>query len=131
MIVFAALLISLTSCTQEQANTASPEMTTSQEQTSPPGEVSRFKASHILVKSREEAEEIKKEIDAGEKDFAKAAKDASLCPSGASGGDLGYFTKGDMVPEFEQAVIDLPVGQVSEPVQTQFGWHLILVTDKK
>ena len=59
------------------------------------------------------------------------AKKYSKCPSGASGGDLGYFGKGEMVPSFEAAAFKLPVGSVSEPVQTQFGWHLIKVYDKE
>lgn len=89
-----------------------------------------IRASHILVKTKEDAEKIRQEIIAG-KDFATAAKEVSLCPSGKNGGDLGYFGKGAMVPEFEKAAFSLPVGKVSEPVKTQFGWHLIMVTEKK
>lgn len=92
--------------------------------------VSTVKASHILVGTKEEAQELKKRIDGGE-DFGKLAAEHSKCPSGANGGDLGYFGKGQMVPEFEKAAFDLPAGCVSEPVQTQFGWHLIKVLDKK
>ena len=54
-----------------------------------------------------------------------------LCPSGRNGGDLGYFGRGQMVPEFEKAAFNTPVGEVSNPVYTQFGWHLIKVLDKK
>lgn len=90
----------------------------------------RVKASHILVNSQELAAKIKKEITAG-KSFAQAAREYSACPSKDEGGDLGYFCRGMMVPEFEQAAFVLPVGRLSDPVETQFGWHLILVTDKK
>jgi parvulin-like peptidyl-prolyl isomerase len=60
-----------------------------------------------------------------------AAKKYSTCPSGRSGGILGWFSKGDMVKPFEEAAFNLPNGQVSEPVKTQFGWHLIYVISKK
>lgn len=89
----------------------------------------KVKVSHLLVETREEAEKIREEILAG-KDFAEAAM-VSKCPSGRSGGDLGYIKKGQMVTEFEQAAFSLPIGEVSEPVKTQFGWHLLVVTDKK
>ena len=88
-----------------------------------------IRASHILVKTEDEANELYDEIKAG-KDFAAAAAEVSLCPSGASGGDLGYFGKGMMVKPFEDAAFALNVGELSKPVQTQFGWHLIVVTDK-
>jgi len=89
------------------------------------------RASHILVETLDEAQKIKKEIENGEKDFELAAAEYSLCPSGASGGDLGFFGKGVMVKPFEDAAFSLEKGKVSEPVQTNFGWHLILVTDEK
>lgn len=85
------------------------------------------RASHLLVKTKEEVEKVREEIVAG-KDFAKAASEVSLCPSGARGGDLGFFGKGMMVPEFEQAAFSLPVGEISQPIETQFGWHLLVVT---
>lgn len=88
------------------------------------------KASHILVKTEDEAKNLYEEIKAG-KDFAEAAAEVSLCPSGSRGGDLGYFGRGMMVKPFEDAAFSLEPGIVSAPVQTQFGWHLILVTDKK
>lgn len=88
------------------------------------------KASHILVKDEAAAVQIKKDIDNGG-DFADYAKKYSMCPSKENGGDLGYFTHGQMVKSFESAAFALPVGAVSEPVQTQFGWHIIKVTDKK
>lgn len=87
------------------------------------------KASHLLVKTEEEAKKIKEEILAG-KDFAQAAAEVSMCPSGANGGDLGFFGRGQMVKEFEDAAFSMEVGEVSEPVKTQFGFHLIYLTDK-
>lgn len=92
--------------------------------------MSQVKASHLLVKTEEEAKKLKEEILAG-KLFADVAAEVSLCPSGASGGDLGYFGKGQMVKEFEEAAFSMEIGEVSEPIQTQFGWHLIELTDKK
>ncbi len=91
----------------------------------------QVKASHLLVVTKEQAEQIKQDIESGKITFEKAAAEHSKCPSGAKGGDLGFFGKGAMVPEFEQAAFTLDVGKVSEPVKTQFGWHLIVVTDKK
>ena len=87
-------------------------------------------AEHILVKTAAQAKEIKQAIDEGGS-FEYYARTYSLCPSGRNNGDLGYFGKGQMVKEFERAAFATPVGQVSKPVYTQFGWHLILVTDKK
>lgn len=92
--------------------------------------MSEVRASHILVKTQEEALKIKEEIAAG-KPFEEAAKDYSLCPSGRNGGDLGYFGRNVMVVEFDHAAFEAPVGEVTNPVQTNFGWHLILVTDKR
>lgn len=89
-----------------------------------------FHAAHILVESEEDALEVKKELDAGA-DFATLAKEMSTGPSGPNGGDLGWFTTGRMVPEFEQAVLALKSGEVSAPVQTQFGWHVILLHDRR
>ena len=83
------------------------------------------RASHILVKTKEEAEAVIKELDEG-KDFAEAAKEHSTGPSAPTGGDLGFFGKGRMVPEFDAAVFAMTNGDYSkEPVQTQFGWHVI------
>ena len=87
-------------------------------------------AEHILVKTAVEAQQIKKAIDEGG-DFEYYARAYSICPSGQNGGDLGYFGHGQMVPEFEKAAFSTPVGEVSKPVYTQFGWHLIKVLDKK
>lgn len=89
-----------------------------------------FHAAHILVESEEDALDVKAELDAGA-DFATLAKERSTGPSGPNGGDLGWFTTGRMVPEFEQAVLKLRAGDVSGPVQTQFGWHIILLNDRR
>ena len=89
------------------------------------------RARHILVASKEEAEAVIKELDSGT-DFATLARQKSTGPSGPNGGDLGYFGKGRMVPEFEQAAFALEKGGYSkEPVQTQFGWHVIMLEDKR
>ncbi len=94
--------------------------------------VSQIKASHILVKTEEDAKKILERLKKGE-DFAAAARKSSIDPgSAANGGDLGYFSSGQMVPEFESAAAKLKVGEVSsEPVKTKFGYHIIKVTDKK
>lgn len=87
-------------------------------------------AAHILVDSESEAKALKTRIDNGES-FENLAKEYSKCPSKQNGGDLGYFGKRQMVKPFEDAAFSLQAGQVSEPVETQFGWHLIKVYDKK
>ncbi len=92
-------------------------------------EAKQVRASHILVKTRAEAIQIKKDIDNGG-DFAYYARTNSLCPSGQKGGDLGYFSRGQMVQPFEDEAFELSVGEVSEPVATEFGWHIIKVTDR-
>lgn len=94
--------------------------------------VNEVKARHILVKTKEEAQEIIKRLEAGEK-FEDIAKEKSTdTGSGANGGDLGYFAPGQMVPEFEKAAFALEVGKFTvEPVQSQFGWHIIKVEDKR
>jgi peptidyl-prolyl cis-trans isomerase C len=86
-------------------------------------------ARHILVDSLEQAQEVKSKIDNG-MNFEMAALQYSSCPSKEQGGNLGSFTRGRMVPEFEQAAFELAVGEVSEPVQTQFGYHIIKVEEK-
>jgi peptidyl-prolyl cis-trans isomerase C len=90
------------------------------------------KASHILVETKEQADEVMKELAAG-KAFADIAKEKSIDPgSKENGGDLGYFQRGQMVPEFEQAAFGLEKGAVTkEPVQTQFGFHIIKQEDKR
>lgn len=89
-------------------------------------------ARHILVETQEEADAIKAELDAGG-DFAAIAQEKSIDPgSGANGGDLGFFAKGMMVPEFETAAFALAnPGDVSAPVQSQFGWHIIKLEEKR
>jgi peptidyl-prolyl cis-trans isomerase C len=92
------------------------------------------KASHILIgvdqKATAEEKKAAKEL-AGGADFAALAKGNSTCPSSQQGGDLGYFGKGQMVPAFELAAFALKPGEVSEVVETQFGYHIIKLTDKK
>ena len=88
-------------------------------------------ARHILVEDEETAKEIKAKLDAGE-DFAKLAKEFSTDPgSGAKGGDLGWFTVGTMVPEFNDAAYALEIDEISEPVQSEHGFHIIQVTEKR
>ncbi len=89
-----------------------------------------FNASHILVESEDEAKAVKAQLEEGA-DFAELAKEKSTGPSGPNGGALGWFGKGQMVPEFEGAVLGLEKGQVSDPVQTQFGWHVVTLNDKR
>lgn len=89
-----------------------------------------LRARHILVPDEDVAKAIKAEIDGG-RDFAEVAIEKSTGPSGPNGGDLGYFGKGQMVPEFQDAAFALAVGGVSEPVKTQFGWHVIKVEDRR
>lgn len=84
-------------------------------------------ASHILVDSEEQASEILTEIEGG-LPFAEAALKYSKCPSNQQGGDLGMFSRGQMVPEFEDATFEMGVNELSKPVKTQFGYHLILKT---
>ena len=87
-------------------------------------------ARHILVSSEEECQTLKEEISNGA-DFAEIAKQKSSCPSGQSGGDLGSFGPGMMVPEFDKVVFSAPVNEVQGPVQTQFGYHLLEVTSRE
>lgn len=89
-----------------------------------------FNASHILVATEEEANEVKTLIDDGA-DFAETAQERSTGPSGPSGGELGWFGAGMMVPEFEAAVMTLEAGEVSDPVQTQFGWHVVQLNETR
>ena len=84
----------------------------------------RVRASHILVPSLNEAVTLKAKIDLGES-FGELARAHSKCPSAQNSGDLGEFSPGQMVKPFEDATFNTPVGQVSQPVQTQFGYHLI------
>ncbi|MBQ3815843.1 MAG: peptidylprolyl isomerase [Clostridia bacterium] len=90
-----------------------------------------FAASHILVDSEEQAAEVRAKIASGEMTFEDAAKAYSSCPSKAQGGDLGEFGHGQMVPEFEEACAAMEVGDLSNPVKTQFGWHVIRLNKKE
>ena len=93
--------------------------------------VGRIRASHILVKTEEDARNILERLKKGE-DFAKIAKKSSIDPGSAkNGGDLGFFSAGQMVPEFEAVAVKLKQGEISEPLKTKFGYHIIKVTDKK
>jgi peptidyl-prolyl cis-trans isomerase C len=87
-----------------------------------------YSAAHILVETEEAASQVKADIDAGA-DFAATAREKSTGPSGPRGGDLGWFGKGVMVPAFEAAVVALEPGQVSDPIQTDFGWHVIKLNE--
>ena len=89
-----------------------------------------YNASHILVETEEEAQAIKTELENGA-DFAEMAREKSTGPSGPGGGSLGWFGKGMMVPSFEEAVVALEPGAISDPVQTQFGWHVILLNETR
>ncbi len=103
----------------------------------------KVKASHVLIdttklkteaeleKAKQKIEEVKKEIDNGA-DFAEMAREYSTCPSAENGGDIGFFQrKGSLVEEFAEAAFSMKVGEISEPVKTQFGYHIIKVTDKE
>ena len=100
-------------------------------------EYKQVQAYHILVPTEQEAIDLKNEIMKGQtrteifSNFTSAARKYSKCPSGADGGKLGWFGKGDMVKPFEDAAFSLTEGTVSEPVKTQFGYHLIYVVSKK
>lgn len=89
-----------------------------------------YTASHILVEDEKEADRIYEEIKDG-KDFAKAAEEYSLDPSAKNGGQLGSFPRGVMVKEFQEGLDSLKVGEISKPVKTEFGYHLIKLDDKK
>jgi peptidyl-prolyl cis-trans isomerase C len=87
-------------------------------------------ARHILVSDEALCKELKEKINSGELTFAQAAKENSTCPSGAGGGDLGSFGQGQMVAEFDKVVFNDKVGVVHGPVKTQFGYHLLEVTER-
>jgi len=88
------------------------------------------RARHILVETEDEAKAIKAELDKGA-DFAELAKKKSKDPGSADGGDLGFFTKEQMVPEFSAVAFSLDPGKISDPVKSQFGWHIIKVEEKR
>ena len=91
--------------------------------------MAKASARHILVSTEEICEDLKTQIEAGA-DFAKMAQQHSTCPSGKDGGALGEFKPGQMVKEFDQIVFNEEVGKVHGPVKTQFGFHLIEITNR-
>ncbi|MDH5356498.1 MAG: peptidylprolyl isomerase [Gammaproteobacteria bacterium] len=91
--------------------------------------MAKANARHILVSSEEECNNLKQQIIDGA-DFAEIASAHSQCPSGKQGGDLGSFSPGQMVPEFDTVVFNEAVGEVHGPVETQFGYHLIEITSR-
>lgn len=93
-------------------------------------EIPEFNASHILLETEEDAAAAKARVDGGE-EFSAVAQELSTGPTGPNGGNLGWFGLSAMVPEFEQQVIALEVGQVSEPFQTQFGWHIAKLNETR
>ncbi|MDO8556363.1 MAG: peptidylprolyl isomerase [Nanoarchaeota archaeon] len=92
--------------------------------------VKEVRAEHILVKTEAQAQELLRKIQTGAS-FEDLAAQHSLCPSRKRGGDLGWFGRGQMVRAFEQAAFNLEKGRISQPVQTEFGWHLIKCLDTK
>ena len=110
---------------------ASPSDTNTSSTSTNLAEVKEVRAAHILVDKEVDAIHIRKEIVDGKKDFYQAAREYSKCPSGRNGGDLGWFGKGMMVPEFEKVAFSTPEGQISQPVKTQFGWHIIKVIGRR
>jgi peptidyl-prolyl cis-trans isomerase C len=101
-----------------------------EEAVKPMGAEEEVHARHILVETEDEAKAIVEQIKGGA-DFAALAKEKSKDPGAADGGDLGYFTKDQMVPEFSEVAFKMYPGQLSNPVKTQFGWHVIKVEDKR
>ena len=91
--------------------------------------MARASARHILVDTEELCNELKQKIEKGI-DFAEIAKEHSSCPSGKKGGDLGQFGPGQMVKEFDEVVFNKELNQVHGPVKTQFGYHLLEITER-
>lgn len=87
-------------------------------------------ARHILVSTEQTCLDLKNQIEAGESTFENAASEHSTCPSGKQGGDLGSFGPGMMVPEFDKVVFSEEIGKVHGPIQTQFGYHLVEITER-
>ena len=93
-------------------------------------ETPEYRAAHLLVATEEEANAAKAQLDAGEA-FAEVAAAVSTDVTSANGGDLGWFGEGAMVDEFETAVMALDIGEISDPFETQFGWHIVTLTDQR
>jgi peptidyl-prolyl cis-trans isomerase C len=93
--------------------------------------VKEVHAVHILCKTEKKALEVQEKLATGQENFAEMARKYSQCPSSKSGGDLGWFGKGKMVPEFEKAAFEGEKGKVLGPVKSKFGYHLIKVMDRK
>ncbi len=93
--------------------------------------MTEVRASHILVDNETHAQQIKAELEKNDTSFAELAKEKSEGPSSENGGDLGFFGRGKMAKPFETKAFELDVGEVSEPVKTQFGWHIIKKTDER
>jgi len=91
--------------------------------------VAKASARHILVSTKEECDQLKSQIETGA-DFAKIAQDHSQCPSGKQGGNLGEFSPGQMVEEFDKVVFSGELGNVHGPIKTDFGYHLIEITSR-
>ena len=91
--------------------------------------MAKARARHILMVSSEACEDLKSQIEGGA-DFAQLAKSHSQCPSGKQGGDLGEFSRGDMVQEFDEVVFKGELGKVHGPIKTDFGFHLIEITSR-
>lgn len=116
---------------QEKALTEDIEVTDEEIQQAYEREQTEIEASHILVEDEETAQDLRQEIEDGA-DFATIAEANSIDPGSAEqGGELGFFGVGQMVPEFEDAAYNMEVGEISEPIQTTNGWHIIKVTDKR
>ncbi|MGI3169712.1 foldase protein PrsA [Pseudooceanicola sp. C21-150M6] len=116
--------VMLNDVTEDQINTAY------QEKYGASAPSTEYKAAHILVKTEEEAKAIVEELKGGA-DFAKLAQEKSTGPSGPNGGELGWFGPGMMVAPFEEAVVAMSPGSISEPVETQFGWHVIKLDETR
>ncbi|MBO4405994.1 MAG: peptidyl-prolyl cis-trans isomerase [Alphaproteobacteria bacterium] len=116
---------------EKSADVAQTQESTVQQEENKMSKATQVAAKHILVSTEEKANEVLTKIQNGETTFEDAAKEFSNCPSRSNGGDLGFFGKNMMVKEFEEAAFALKVGEISKPVKTQFGWHLIKVYDLK
>jgi len=91
--------------------------------------MAQARARHILVETEEACQDLKQQIEDGA-DFADLARAHSQCPSGREGGNLGEFSQGQMVPEFDRVVFNDEVGEVHGPIKTQFGYHLVETTSR-